>query len=261
MALTALAGRQFREQAANAALLADEVALRTGELQTETAALEVLNRTGTDARGRTRHRPHHAQRDRGGGRTHGAQVGAFFYRASAIDDATAAMTVSNFMRVAGSQAALSTRRPTLRDTNVFLAVAFDRKDRAHRTISWRSQAKARPRLSGPSREAVAPMRSYMAVPVVSRTGNINGVLVFGHEKTRVFTERSERLMQGLAAQAAIALENGRLYQAAQYEIEERKQSQAQQSLLIRELASPGQEHAGDGSGGRRRHRALDHQYR
>ena len=42
-------------------------------------------------------------------------------------------------------------------------------------------------------------------------------------------------MQGLAAQAAIALENGRLYQAAQYEIEERKQAQAQQSLLIREL--------------------------
>ena len=79
------------------------------------------------------------------------------------------------------------------------------------------------------------MRSYMAVPVVARTGNINGVLVFGHEKTRFFTERSEQLMQGLAAQTAIALENGRLYQAAQYEIEERKQSQAQQSLLIREL--------------------------
>jgi two-component sensor histidine kinase len=79
------------------------------------------------------------------------------------------------------------------------------------------------------------MRSYMAVPVMSRAGNVNGVLIFGHEKPGAFTERSERLMQGLAAQAAIALENGRLYQAAQYEIEERKQSQAQQSLLIREL--------------------------
>jgi two-component sensor histidine kinase len=42
-------------------------------------------------------------------------------------------------------------------------------------------------------------------------------------------------MVGLAAQAAIAIDNGRLYQAAQHEIEERRQAQAQQSLLIREL--------------------------
>jgi two-component sensor histidine kinase len=42
-------------------------------------------------------------------------------------------------------------------------------------------------------------------------------------------------MIGLAAQAAIAIDNGRLYKAAQHEIEERKQAQAQQSLLIREL--------------------------
>ena len=37
------------------------------------------------------------------------------------------------------------------------------------------------------------------------------------------------------AQAAIALENSRLYGDAQTEIEERKQAQTQQSLLIREL--------------------------
>jgi two-component sensor histidine kinase len=80
-----------------------------------------------------------------------------------------------------------------------------------------------------------PVRSYLAVPVLSRTGEAHGVLLFGHEKPGVFTERAERLVQGLAAQTAIALENGRLYQNAQREIEERRQAQAQQSLLIREL--------------------------
>jgi two-component sensor histidine kinase len=71
--------------------------------------------------------------------------------------------------------------------------------------------------------------------VLARTGEIHGALLFGHEKPGVFTERAERLVKGLAAQAAIALENGRLYQDAQREIDERKQAQAQQSLLIREL--------------------------
>jgi two-component sensor histidine kinase len=71
--------------------------------------------------------------------------------------------------------------------------------------------------------------------VLLRTGDIHGILVFGHEKPGVFTERAERLLAGLTAQAAIALENGRLYGKAQSEIEERKQAQKQQSLLIREL--------------------------
>ncbi|QRM32107.1 sensor histidine kinase [Microvirga sp. VF16] len=51
----------------------------------------------------------------------------------------------------------------------------------------------------------------------------------------MFNRRSERLLAGLTAQAAIALENSRLYRNAQSEIEERKQAQTQQSLLIREL--------------------------
>ncbi|MFL5192207.1 MAG: hypothetical protein ACJ8CG_04225, partial [Microvirga sp.] len=47
LALTALASEQFHEQAADAALLERQVALRTSELRTETAALEILNRTGS----------------------------------------------------------------------------------------------------------------------------------------------------------------------------------------------------------------------
>ena len=59
------------------------------------------------------------------------------------------------------------------------------------------------------------VRSYLAVPVVSRTGEVIGGLFFGHPKVGVFTEASERLIVGLAGQAAIAIDNSRLFEAAQ----------------------------------------------
>jgi PAS domain S-box-containing protein len=56
-----------------------------------------------------------------------------------------------------------------------------------------------------------PVHSYLAVPVVSRTGTVIGGLFFGHPEVGVFTERSERIILGIAAQAAIAIDNARLY--------------------------------------------------
>ncbi|MGA2188281.1 MAG: response regulator [Steroidobacteraceae bacterium] len=63
-----------------------------------------------------------------------------------------------------------------------------------------------------------PVRSYLTSRVVSRSGEILGALFFGHPEPRLFTARSERLLAGIAAQAAIAIDNARLYQAAQNEI-------------------------------------------
>ena len=60
-----------------------------------------------------------------------------------------------------------------------------------------------------------PVRSYLAVPVVSRSGEVIGGLFFGHPEPGVFTERAERLVVGVAAQAAVAIDNARLYEAAQ----------------------------------------------
>jgi PAS domain S-box-containing protein len=60
-----------------------------------------------------------------------------------------------------------------------------------------------------------PVASYLAVPVVSRSGEVIGGLFFGHSKPDVFTERHERIVSGLAGQAAIAMDNARLYEAAQ----------------------------------------------
>lgn len=56
-----------------------------------------------------------------------------------------------------------------------------------------------------------PVTSYLAVPVVSRSGEVMGGLFFGHSQAGIFTERDERVIEGLAAQAAIAMDNARLY--------------------------------------------------
>jgi signal transduction histidine kinase len=60
-----------------------------------------------------------------------------------------------------------------------------------------------------------PVRSYMAVPVVSRTGKVHGGLLLGHQEIGVFLERHERLAVGVAAWAALAIDNGSLYAEAQ----------------------------------------------
>jgi PAS domain S-box-containing protein len=57
-----------------------------------------------------------------------------------------------------------------------------------------------------------PVCSYLAVPVASRHV-VYGGLFFGHPDPGVFTERDERLVVGLAAQAAVAISNARLYEA------------------------------------------------
>ena len=56
-----------------------------------------------------------------------------------------------------------------------------------------------------------PVRSYLAVPVRGRSHDVIGGLFFGHSRVGVFTEKHERLAEGIAAWAAVALENARLY--------------------------------------------------
>ncbi|HJU55130.1 MAG TPA: PAS domain S-box protein, partial [Pyrinomonadaceae bacterium] len=52
-------------------------------------------------------------------------------------------------------------------------------------------------------EGHLPVTSYLAVPVVSRSGEVYGGLFFGHPEEGVFTERVARIIEGLAAQAAV----------------------------------------------------------
>ena len=58
-----------------------------------------------------------------------------------------------------------------------------------------------------------PVRSYLAVPVRGRNREVLGGLFFGHSEVGVFTADHERLAEGVATWAAVALENARLYKA------------------------------------------------
>jgi signal transduction histidine kinase len=64
-----------------------------------------------------------------------------------------------------------------------------------------------------------PVHSYLAAPVIARSGEVLGGLFFGHERSGVFTERDERAVEGIADQAAIAIENARLYDEARQSIQ------------------------------------------
>lgn len=71
-----------------------------------------------------------------------------------------------------------------------------------------------------------PVRSYLAAPVVSRSGEVLGGLFFGHPEPAIFNERAEQLIAGIAAQAATAIDNARLFQAAEREVAERRRAEA-----------------------------------
>lgn len=58
-----------------------------------------------------------------------------------------------------------------------------------------------------------PLKSYLALPVVSKSGAVLGGLFFGHNQPGIFTQYEEDLLAGIAAQAAVAIDNARLFQA------------------------------------------------
>jgi PAS domain S-box-containing protein len=76
-------------------------------------------------------------------------------------------------------------------------------------------------------EGHLPVRSYLAVPVVSRSGEVIGGLFFGHAQPGVFDEQSERGLEGLAAEAAVAIDNARLFQALQQELAQRRKAESE----------------------------------
>ena len=61
-------------------------------------------------------------------------------------------------------------------------------------------------------EGHLPVRSYLAVPVTSRSGKVLGGLFFGHSASARFTSRHEALVTGIAAQAAVAIDNANLFE-------------------------------------------------
>jgi signal transduction histidine kinase len=80
-----------------------------------------------------------------------------------------------------------------------------------------------------------PVRSHLAVPVVSRSGEALGGLFLGHPNLDVFTARHERLVVGLAGQAAVAIDNARLVEATREAVRLRENFLA---IAAHELRTP-----------------------
>ena len=190
---------------------AHEAALRESSerLARERHALEVLNRTGTQIAAEL-------ELDRlvqmvvdAGVELTGAQFGAFFY--NVLDEAGGKYmlyALSGAERSAfekfGMPRATEVFAPTFRGEGVIRSADILKDERYGRNGPHAGMPKGH-----------LPVRSYLAVPVMSRLGEVIGGLFFGHSEPDVFSERSEQLMGGLAAQAAIGIDNARLFQAAQ----------------------------------------------
>jgi PAS domain S-box-containing protein len=73
-----------------------------------------------------------------------------------------------------------------------------------------------------------PVRSYLGVPVISRTGRVLGRLLFAHSLPGIFTERDERVATGIASWASVAMDNAWLY-----EEERRSRAEAQAANRVK----------------------------
>jgi PAS domain S-box-containing protein len=63
-----------------------------------------------------------------------------------------------------------------------------------------------------------PVRSYLAVPVCNRAGEVLGGLLFGHPEPGIFDAECEDLMATIASQTALAIDNFRLADTLTHEI-------------------------------------------
>lgn len=57
-----------------------------------------------------------------------------------------------------------------------------------------------------------PVVSYLAVPVISKDGEVLGGLFYGHPEPSKFTAEHEQMLSGVAVQAGIALDNAKMYE-------------------------------------------------
>jgi PAS domain S-box-containing protein len=80
-----------------------------------------------------------------------------------------------------------------------------------------------------------PVRSYLASPVISRSGEVLGGLFFGHSAAGQFTETHETIVAGIAAQAAIAMDNAHLFERAKWVQAELKRSNGELSRANQDL--------------------------
>jgi PAS domain S-box-containing protein len=212
---------KLQDQAAELEQQVEEAAALTSELETTNEYLQQVNREAEAARGEVEilnrignmlasefdvERIVQTVTD-AATKISGAQFGAFFY--NVIDKSGAKLTL--FTLSGAPREAFENfghPRPTPVFAPTFYGTAVVRSDDITKDPRYGQMP---PHHGMPPGHL--PVRSYLAVPVMSRSSGVIGGLFFGHEDTGVFTDRAERIVTGIAAWAAVAMDNARLYEA------------------------------------------------
>ncbi len=188
---------------------------RIGELREEAFSLDVLNRTGVAVAGDLDLESLLQKVTDAGVELSGAQFGVFFHDGTKGGDSYMLCTSSGAPRESFENFPMSR-----------ITAVFNRSSRgvgavrSHDIPADPGYGQNTTIIGAP--KGYPPVRSYLAVPVVSRSGEVLGGLFYGHSQPGVFSERAERLLTGVAAQAAVAIDNARLYQRSQHELAARQ---------------------------------------
>ena len=149
----------------------------------------------------------------------GAEFGAFFYNATDDNGENYRLHV-----LSGAEAERFRSMPAVRITPLF-----------EPTFSGRETVRVDDIPADPRHSAFPPghlpVRSYLATPVTSSSGEVFGALLFGHRETARFDVDVERVIRSVASQAAIALENARLFEAEQQARRQAEQTASRLAVL------------------------------
>jgi PAS domain S-box-containing protein len=173
----------------------------------------------------------------------GAHFGAFFYNVIRTDG-----EAYTLYAISGVPRALFDKFPMPRNTAVFAptfaGTGIVRSPNIHKDARYGKNA---PYHGMP--QGHLPVVSYLAVPVKSHTGEVLGGLFFGHPEEGVFGETEEQVAEALAAHAAVAIDNVRLYEGLERDRAALRQEERRYRSLV--LATPARQaiglNAADGS--------------
>jgi PAS domain S-box-containing protein len=152
----------------------------------------------------------------------GAEFGAFFYNVlNAKGESYLLYTLSGAPKEAFAKFGLPRNTPIFAAT--FAGEGIVRLDDVKKDPRYGQMA---PHHGMP--KGHLPVTSYLAVPVIARSGEVLGGLFFGHSQPGRFTAVHERVTKALATSAALAIENAKLLKAS-------RDAETQQARTVEDL--------------------------